>query len=68
MNGINELLDLFARDIAGSFCSGSVQDVLDQLYRIIAIESAQYAPVALAIERRGQRLAAGEDDTCVAGF
>jgi hypothetical protein len=68
MNGINELLDLFARDIAGSFSSGSVQYVFDELYRIIAIESMQYAPVALAIERRGQRLAAGEYDTRVAGF
>jgi hypothetical protein len=35
---------------------------LDQLHRILTVEPMQLPPVAFASERRGQRLAAGEDE------
>ena len=46
--------------------AGGVQHALDQLHRILAVEPVQLPPVPLGSERRGQRLAAGEDEPGVA--
>ena len=68
VDGVHELLDLLARGVAGSagVPAGGVQRPLDQLHRILAVELVQLPPVPLGVERRGQRLAAGEDEPRVA--
>ena len=68
MHGLHELLDLLARGVTGStgVPTGGVEHALDQLHRILAVELVQFAPVAVHMERRGQRFAAGEDEARVA--
>ena len=70
VDGIHELLDLLAGGIAGGRCAavsaGGVQHTLDQLHRILAVELVQLPALPLRLERRGQRLAAGEDQARVA--
>ena len=69
VDGVHELLDLLAGGVAGSAAvpAGGVQHALDQLHRILAVEPVQLPPLSLGGERRGQRLAAGEDEPGVAG-
>ena len=43
-----------------------IQRALDQFHGVFAVEPVQFAPVAVRVERRGQRLAAGEDEARVA--
>src|SRR6185295_18849330 len=70
MNGIDEMLDFFARDSAGSsgVIAGYVQYALNQLHRIIVIESIQLTSIPLVAKWLRQRLTRGEDDACFAGF
>ncbi len=68
VDGIDECFDGFARGIKSSIAFNSIciQHALDELHRIFAVEAVQLAPVPLGVERRGQRLAAGEDEPRVA--
>ena len=65
VDGIHELLDLLARGIGWPRRRPRrprVQHALDELHGVLAVELVQLAPMPLGIERRGQRLAAGEDE------
>ena len=69
VDGIDERLDRLARGIERRASPGAVvrvQHALDELHGVLAIEPVQFAPVAVRVERRGQRLTAGEDDARVA--